>query len=312
MSRKVQVSKVSPSQTMVQLRQLAKEQGLSGFSRLKKDELVELLRSHEKTVPNGEKKVPLLREQKEVEKKVPGKEVGKKVPNNEKKVPRKEVEKKIPLKRGISNDKYEPDFLAKKWTGESRFVKVAQLGRPGKEGVVFLVVDDNANKYAMKTFKPRKSGNTLEKEAYFQHLASQKGISPAIIEYNPDKKYIVMELLSRTLLEVIAAQNNVLTEVQQRQIIDLYRKLDDLGIVINDGNPLNVMEKNGRFYLIDYGFAKFSTHKDFQKYTLPNYELMPLGLLIWLKGKVPTKGWTYFRQQIKPEIYTSMEISSWP
>ena len=277
-------SKVSPSQTMAQLRQLAKDQGLSGFSRLKKDELIELLRSHEKKVP--EKKVP--------EKKVP-----------EKKVPEKKVLRK-------PSDGYDPDFLAKKWTGEPRFVKITQLGRPGKEGVVFLVVDDNANKYAMKTFKPRKSGNTLEKEAYFQHLASQKGISPAIIEYNPEKKYIVMELLSRTLLEVIAAQNNVLTEVQQRQIIDLYRKLDEIGIVINDGNPLNVMEKNGRFYLIDYGFAKFSTHKDFQKYTLPNYELMPLGLLIWLKGKVPTKGWTYFRQQIKPEIYTNMEISSWP
>lgn len=255
---------------MVELRHEAKDRGLSGFSKLKKNELIDLLSDTEdltKVTSSGKEK----------------KESG-----------------------------MEPAFLRKKKTGPSEYVQIGQLGKPGKEGVTYLVLDEKANKYAMKTFRKKKSGATLEKEAYFQYLAAKRGISPMIIEYNPEEKYIVMELLHRTLMEVIHSQKGVLTESQQKQIIDLYIQLDEAGIMINDGNPLNIMEKEGRFYLIDYGFAKFTDHKDFKNYKRPNYELMPLGLMIWLKDKIPTKGFTYIRNQIKPDIYKKMEIFTWP
>lgn len=241
-----------------ELRQIAKERGLSGFYKLRKESLVALLESG-------------------------------------------------PKKKSITDD----EFLSLKNTGESPFVKVAQIGKPGKEGTVYLVTDGKS-KYAMKTFRKKKSPNTLEREAYFQYLASKEGISPEIIEYNPQEKYIVMELLNRTLIDVVKEQNDKLTLQQQKQIIELYKKLDKIGIMLNDANPLNIMEKNGTFYMIDYGFAKYCTHKDFKEYTHPNFQLMPLGLLLWMKGKHKTGSWEHIRSQISENVYTSMKISEWP
>jgi len=265
------------SMTVVQLKKTATGRGLSGISRLCKEDLVKLLKETEDMVASPAKIAP--------------------------------KPKASPAKKGT--EAIEPAFLRKKVVS-NRFTKIAQLGRPGKEGTVFLVVDDDANQYAMKTFRKKKSGKTLEKEAYFQYLASKKGISPNIIEYNPEEKYIVMDVLEKTLLEVVHEQKGMLTEAQQKQLVDLYKGLDEVGVMINDGNPLNIMIKKGRFYLIDYGFAKFTSHKDFKNYKEPNIELMPLGLLLWLKGKVPTKGWTYLRGQIKPEIYKKMGMDDWP
>jgi hypothetical protein len=72
------------------------------------------------------------------------------------------------------------------------------------------------------------------------------------------------------------------------------------------------MEKDGHWYLIDYGFAKESKHKDYKNYSYPNFQLMPLGLLIWLKGKTPTKSWKYIRAQIDLAVFQKFEINVWP
>jgi predicted Ser/Thr protein kinase len=260
--------------TVVQLKKLASDRGLSGVSRFKKEQLIEIL---------GETEDMAVQKQKAL----------------------------VKSERKSFND-MDPSFLVKKVNGPSKFIQIAQLGRPGKEGTVFLVMDGDANRYAMKTFRKTKSGKTLEKEAYFQYLASKKGVSPNIIEYNTEEKYIVMDVLEKTLLEVVHDQKGVLTESQQKQLVTLYKTLDEVGVMINDGNPLNIMTKGKRFYLIDYGFAKFTSHKDFKNYKNPNIELMPLGLLLWLKGKIETKKWTYLRGQIKPDIYQKMSIDSWP
>lgn len=268
------------SKTVVQLRQIAKERNLKGYSRLKKDELLRLLDGKEPIIHDTLKDIIPVSNTRPVRPKLP--------------------------------KTYSEEFLALKKTGPSEYVRITQIGKSGKEGTVYMVTDTNLNRYAMKTFRKQKSGNTLEKEAYFQYLASLTGISPKIIEYNPEEKYIVMEMLNRTLFDIIKEQEGKLTENQQRQIINLYRRLDDTGVAINDANPLNIMEKDGTFYLIDYGFAKFIDHKDFRDYTYPNYQIMPLGLLLWMKDRYNTQGWTYIRKQIAPEIATRMKISEWP
>ena len=194
-----------------------------------------------------------------------------------------------------------------------RFIKIKQLGKKGKEGTVFLVIDSkDGKKYAMKTFKTRKSSKTLTTEAEFQIEAYKAGVAPKVILYSPEGKFIVMDLMERTLMQIIEDQKGHLTENQQKQIIDLYRKLDKIGIVHNDANPLNIMEKKGRLYLIDYGFTKLSSHKNFKKYNEPNFQLMPLGLLLWLKGKVSTSSWKYLRSQIDTKIYESLKVNEWP
>lgn len=264
--------------TLVELKKLCSDQNLKGYSRMKKADLITLLQSSCN---------PSITQRKTAEEK----------------------------KEGVkpTHGPIEPAFLLKKKTGCSSFIKVAQLGVPGKEGTVFLVLDTNGNKYAMKTFRKRKSGKTLEKEAYYQYLASKRGISPRIIEYNQEEKYIVMDVLDKTLTELLKEQKGELTRDQQEQIINLYIHLDDIGVMINDGNPLNIMEKKGRLYFIDYGFAKFTDHKDFAKYKHPNYQLMPLGLLMWMRDKkTPTKQWTYIREQIDPSVYQKMKIEEWP
>lgn len=52
-----------------------------------------------------------------------------------------------------------------------------------------------------------------------------------------------MDVLDKTLTELLKEQKGELTRDQQEQIINLYIHLDDIGVMINDGNPLNIMEK---------------------------------------------------------------------
>lgn len=258
--------------TVVELKEIAKNKGIRGYSKLIKSKLIELLEE------SAEKHDDVNGATSSVKK----------------------------------TTKYTDDFLKLKCTGTSKFIPLTQLGKPGKEGVVYLTTHPQTLvKYAMKTFRKTKSGKTLEIEAYFQHQASKYGISPRIIEYNPEEKYIVMELLNCTLLDLIKKQNGI-TADQQSQILELYRKLDKIGIMLNDANPLNIMEKDGRLYAIDYGFAKYTTHKSLAKYRNPNIELMPLGLLLMMKDRYPTKNWSIIRNAIRKDVQETMKIDTWP
>ena len=197
-------------------------------------------------------------------------------------------------------------------TGDiNNYIKIRQLGKKGKEGTAFLVVNINTNKkYAMKTFKKRKSSKTLFQEIKFQHIASKENISPKIYDYNLDEKWFVMDLMDRTLLDVLEEQKSILTLDQQHQILNLFDKLDNIGIVHNDANPLNFMEKNGKFYLIDFGFAKNKNHSSFSNIgDTPNRKIMPVGLVIWLKKfNIDYSKWTYFISQFEEEYVKKFDI----
>ena len=303
---------VSHKMTVLELRTIAKERGYTGYTKLTKEALIlfinEKLRDREtrenretrekKTEPFPEKKL----------------EVTCQVPRQ---VPRQATLKdllpqnSVRISRNIQKE-YTEEFLLLKNEGVTTgYIRLSQLGKPGKEGTVYLVVDKKGRKYAMKTFRKTKSAKTLEKEAFYQYLASKQGISPRVIEYNSEEKYIVMDILNQTLLDIVKAQNGKLTNEQQNQVLLLYKKLDSIGIMINDPNPLNIMEKDGKFFAIDYGFAKFTDHKDFKDYPYPNYQLMPLGLLLLLKDRCPTKDWTVIRNAISPEIRLKMNVHEW-
>lgn len=193
----------------------------------------------------------------------------------------------------------------------NRYFKLVQLGSRGKEGTTYMVADiETKKKYAMKTFKKTKSPNTLLREIEFQRLAHDHHVAPKVVDYNLEEKWIVMDLLDRTLLDILNEQNNTLTEDQQKQIIQLFENLDKAGIVHNDANPLNIMELKGKFYMIDYGFSKFSNHKDFKDYgEAPNVKIMTVGLILWMK-KIhrPVKSWTYILSVIPDHLIKGFGI----
>lgn len=165
---------------------------------------------------------------------------------------------------------------------------IRQLGREGKDGRTFLALDHNNQEVAIKMFRKDKKSSSIEREAKLQIIASKYGLSPKVIEYNGDAKYIVMEKLDENLYDCFCSQNGQLTHEQQKEIIKLFKKLDECKVFHGDPNPLNFMKKDGQWYIIDFGFAKPINDKINMKYTKnPNMKYMSLGFLLQLRSVYP-------------------------
>ena len=76
---------------------------------------------------------------------------------------------------------------------KSKYVSHVQLGAKGKEARTFLVTDKFGCEYAMKTFRKNKSSSKILEEVTLQRRCSDMKISPKIIDFSTDGKYIVME-----------------------------------------------------------------------------------------------------------------------
>jgi tRNA A-37 threonylcarbamoyl transferase component Bud32 len=209
--------------------------------------------------------------------------------------------KKIGVKGITKLDKQELLDLVYKVIS-NRFVSLGMTsGKPGKEGIAKIVWDQKDKIHRIKKqFKNTKSGNTLTKEAEIQKLASVHGISPEIFEIDVSKKHIIMEKMdSSTLIDIIIknekAKKPLLSVSQQRELLALFKKLDEVGIFHGDPNPLNFMrfpleyhKKSvaGKMGLIDYGFGKIIKSGDYKEYFgKPNESLMVVGLFIILKKR---------------------------
>ena len=168
---------------------------------------------------------------------------------------------------------------------EQKYTRIEQLGDPGKEGITYLVRDKSENEYAMKTFKKSKSHETLRKEAVLQQKASVLGVAPVILEYDTVSKFIVMEKMDKSFIDIIRKQKGIVTKNQQKQIINLFQKLDECKVFHGDANIMNYMQKGKRLYMIDYGFSKEITPKFIKLYKTetPNMKIMLLGLILKLK-----------------------------
>lgn len=166
-----------------------------------------------------------------------------------------------------------------------KYEKIKQLGERGKEGVVYLVKTKDGKEYAMKTFKSNKSSDKLRKEAELQCMASEFNIAPKVIEIDTVKKTIVMEKMDTHLIDLIKKQNGNLTEFQQKQIIKIYKNLDNAKVFHADSNILNYMYKGKKLYIIDFGMSKEIDDKLIKNLgtSTPNIDLMTLGFILKLK-----------------------------
>lgn len=191
-----------------------------------------------------------------------------------------------------------------------KYTRIRQLGNKGKEGTTYLVLDKD-KEFAMKTFRKTKSSNTLKNEYYFQKKASKAGVAPRVVEYDSVSKYIVMEKMDMHLFDLMKKQKGNLLRCQQNQIIDIFEKLDNIGIFHADSNILNYMLKDKKIYLIDYGFAKEITPKLCKKLgtNSPNLRMMTLGLILKLKElKCRPTAWKYLKRKISNEDIEKFQI----
>jgi tRNA A-37 threonylcarbamoyl transferase component Bud32 len=186
-----------------------------------------------------------------------------------------------------------------------RYIKITQLGMKGKEGTTYLVKNkDTGEEYAMKTFRKQKSSEKLRQEAKLQQIASETGVSPRIIDVDTVSKYIIMEKMDKHLIDIIQKQEGSLSKAHQKQIINIYKNLDNARVFHGDANLLNYMFKGKQLYIIDFGMSKEITNELVRKLgtTTPNVHIMTLGLILKLKEmNCPSSSYEYLAKFISDD-----------
>ena len=137
----------------------------------------------------------------------------------------------------------------------------------------------------MKTFKKKKSINNIKKEAELQSLAADFGIAPKVIDIDIVNKTIVMEKMDNHLFHIIKNKKIELSVSQQKQIIKIYKRLDESKVFHGDSNILNYMYKDKKLYIIDFGMSKKIDNILIKKLgtSTPNIDIMTLGFILKLK-----------------------------
>jgi len=190
-----------------------------------------------------------------------------------------------------------------------KYEQLGQLGHKGKEGKTYLVRNDKNREYAMKTFPRRKSSAMIIREVSLQRRAAEFGVSPSIIEYNLDNKFIVMEKLDITLLDILKKQRGKLTIKQQKRLLEIFQLLDQSRVFHADPNPLNFMEKNKQLYIIDFGMAKDIDKRVIREHgKTPNIQLGVLGFVLKLKELSPNIDCSHMLKYVPVETRQKFKI----
>lgn len=185
-----------------------------------------------------------------------------------------------------------------------KYTRIKQIGNKGKEGITYLVKTREGEEFAMKTFRKTKSSVKLENEYNLQKIAASVGVSPKVYDFDTVSKYIIMDRMDTHLIDIMKKQKGNLTKSQQLRVIEIFRKLDDVGVFHGDANPLNYMLKNKIIYIIDYGYSKKCNDKLYKKLgtSTPNMTLMLLGFILKLKDmNCPSTSYKYLIHHI-PKI----------
>jgi RIO-like serine/threonine protein kinase len=210
----------------------------------------------------------------------------------------KEIIRDLGLKNRKSRNDMIEDILQER---DDRYEIMEQLGKPGKEAITYVVKVDG-KKYAMKTFKKRKSPKNIEQEVILQRRVADVKASPNVIDYDLERKYIVMSKLDRHLIDT--SRPKVISLDHQKQLIKLYQKMDQVGVFHGDPNPLNYMIKGKKLYAIDFGMSKEITPALIKKLgsANPNEEIMTLAMVLKFKQiNYPESSYSFLAEHIPLE-----------
>jgi tRNA A-37 threonylcarbamoyl transferase component Bud32 len=196
------------------------------------------------------------------------------------------------------------EYLSYKKDKIDRYIRKEKLGE-GKEGTTYLVLDKKNKEYAMKTFRPGKSIDTLKREYYLQKKAGDMGVSPKVHNYDIVSKYIVMDKMDGHLYSLVAKkQKGKLKKEQQLRILEIFDKLDQAEVFHNDPNLANYMYKGDTIYIIDFGFSKEITSSLVKKLGTPrpNGVLMVIGLILKLREEgFDAYSYKYLKKRLNKE-----------
>lgn len=157
------------------------------------------------------------------------------------------------------------------------YKKIKQIGRGGTDSTVYLT-KKGSKEYVMKTFHSNVKKADIKKEVQNQLLA--KGLSPEVIDFDYDDRYIIMEKMDTHVVDYITKNKGKFPLKHQKRLIELFTSLDNNGIYQSDPNILNYMLKDDKIFMIDFGMSKsinkslikkMGTNNPNMKYTLLSF-----------------------------------------
>ena len=188
---------------------------------------------------------------------------------------------------------------------DASYVRGGQLGEPGKDAITYSV----NKKYALKQYKPRKSAQSITKEAALQRRLAEVRVCPKVIDVDTRRKYILMEKLDKHLFDINSEKR--ISADHQKQLIKLYDRMDSAGVFHGDANPLNYMTKGKKLYVIDFGMSKEITPKLIKKLDTdrPNRHIMTLGMVLKMKAmNFPRSSYEHLLPALKQEHVGSLGL----
>ena len=215
------------------------------------------------------------------------------------------------LTDGLSREMVEYE-IEKKNRGKSperkRHTVGKQLGIKGSHGSV-VAVQLGRKLCAKKQFRANRSNLKIKREIQLQREAAAAGVSPRIIEYNLNSKYIIMQRLCKNLWDVLRKKGGKMSKKLQREILQIFRILDNIGVFHKDPNPLNFMlDATNTLYIIDFGFA---TRVDIKRDgKTPNQNQMTLGLLMKLSNFFPGVEYPILKNSLPQHLSAMIQTSN--
>ena len=112
-----------------------------------------------------------------------------------------------------------------------------------------------------------------------------------------------MDKLDKNLFDILKENKGKLSLKTQKRMIEIFKKLDEIGVYHGDPNPLNFMEKDGELYIIDFGFGSKIDEKLCKKLKSdkPNLSYMPIGFLLKIKEVCNSKDFPELLKYISKE-----------
>ena len=115
-----------------------------------------------------------------------------------------------------------------------------------------------------------------------------------------------MQALDKNLFDLMKKKNGKISQKYQKEMLKIFKTLDQIGIFHKDPSPLNFMlDSKDDLYIIDFGMASnINKQKDGSN---PNYDQMTLGMLLKLRSVCPNVTYKVLEKSLAPHLKQILE-----